>query len=125
MKIFTAGALQSVIVGVLVACCSVFGLSGSALAATHNANFRGSWKSAAGGWVIRTENASTGVCTGTSDFGGAYKLTSCRVKGVRYIFTITRTGYKSYNSGTIHGNNVAGTFHDTNGTTNSYVATRA
>jgi hypothetical protein len=95
------------------------------LAATHNANFKGSWKSASGGWVIRTENARTGVCTGTTDFGGAYKLISCRVKGVRYTFTITLgTDYKSYNSGTIHGNSVAGTFHDTNGTTNSYVATR-
>lgn len=92
--------------------------------ASGNANFVGVWKSSAGGWNIETENVATGACTGTSDFSG-YTLTDCKVSGNSYVFTVNLGAtYHSYNSGTIQGNSVAGSFHDTKGTAQSYTATR-
>jgi hypothetical protein len=41
------------------------------------------------------------------------------------VFTITLgSGYKSHNSGTIKGNTLSGRFKDTNGTVETYTATR-
>ena len=45
--------------------------------------------------------------------------------GNRYSFTITYgPSYKSRNTGTISGNRLKGSFKDTNGTAESYTATR-
>ncbi len=106
-----------------------FGIMGTAVTASAtnsvrataaNVDFRGVWNS--GTWVIKTENSSTGACTGTTNLGSGYALTDCVVTGDSYVLTITDTvsgatspWYYSYNSGTIDGNTANGTWHDTNG----------
>ena len=63
--------------------------------------------------MITSQNAS-GACEGTSDFGGEYILTHCKVSGNHYEFNIEvlSISYVSENSGTIEGNKVTGEFTD-------------
>lgn len=95
--------------------------------ATTNVNFVGTWKVSSGAsFTITKENRKTGVCAGRSSLiKSGYKLVACRVHGNKYSFTITYgPSYKSRNTGTISGNSLKGTFKDTNGTVQSYTATR-
>lgn len=95
--------------------------------ASSNVNFIGTWTPNTGvGWTIKHENRATGVCSGTSALAAAgYRLVGCRVTGHKYVFTITLgSGYKSHNSGTIKGNTLTGRFKDSNGTVETYTATR-
>ena len=95
--------------------------------ASGNVNFVGTWTPNTGvGWTIKYENRKTGVCSGTTGLAASgYRLVSCRVTGHKYVFTITLgSGYKSHNSGTIRGNTLTGRFKDTNGTVETYTATR-
>ncbi len=115
------------LIAVLLSVSSVMTLSSnfaSASSKVTNANFKGTWTAGTGGWVIKSENAKTGACTGTSDFGPSYHFLACRVTGSNYVFAIKVGSYVSHNSGTIHGNHVVGEFHDTNGSSESYTATR-
>ena len=89
-----------------------------------NADFKGVWAATTGGWTITSENRHTGVCRGTSSFAG-YSLRHCKVTGHKYRFTVLFGTYKSFNTGTFHGNRLTGHFHDTNGTKSSYTATRS
>lgn len=93
--------------------------------AARNVNFVGSWVPNTGlAWTITRENRRTGVCGGITA-SPSYHIVNCRVHGRTYTFTVTfGTAYKSYNKGTIRGNSLAGTFHDTNGTTEAYTAVR-
>ncbi len=89
--------------------------------AARNVNFVGSWVPNTGlAWTITRENRRTGVCGGITA-SPSYHIVNCRVHGRTYTFG---TAYKSYNKGTIRGNSLAGTFHDTNGTTEAYTAVR-
>jgi hypothetical protein len=95
--------------------------------ASGNVNFVGTWTPNTGvGWTIKHENRKTGVCSGTTALAASgYRLVSCRVTGHRYVFTIALgSGYKSHNSGTIKGDTLAGAFRDSNGTVETYTATR-
>jgi hypothetical protein len=100
-------------------------LLASSAMASSNVNFVGTWTPNTGvGWKIKHENRATGVCSGTTKLAG-YRLVACRVTGHKYVFTITLgTTYKSHNSGTIKGNTLSGRFKDTNGTVETYTATR-
>jgi hypothetical protein len=102
-------------------------LLASSAFASGNVSFVGKWTPNTGvGWTIKHENRSTGVCSGTTALeASGYRLVGCRVTGHRYVFTITLgSGYKSHNSGTIKGNTLSGRFKDTNGTVETYTATR-
>ncbi len=116
-----SGAAVAVVVTVLAG----FAVAAPSALAARNVNFVGRWVPKGGvGWTITRENRRTGVCAGRSALKG-YGLVNCRVHGATYTFTITYgPSYKSYNKGTIKGNRVVGTFHDTNGTTESYTARR-
>jgi len=110
-----AAALPS---SVLIAAQPAFGAT--------NANFVGRWTVSGGylGFTIKSENRATGVCKGVTA-SPQYHLIGCRVKGDRYVFTITLgTGYSSHNVGTISGNSIVGSFRDTNGTAVQYTAVR-
>jgi hypothetical protein len=110
----------------LAAGSSVALLVPSALASS-NVNFVGKWTPNTGvGWKIKHENLATGVCSGTTALAASgYRLVGCRVTGHKYVFTITLgSGYKSHNSGTIRGNMLTGRFKDSNGTVETYTATR-
>ena len=100
----------------------------SAAAAVRNADFVGTWKTSNGQpFTIKQENRRTGTCAGTTSLSkhGPYRLVACHVKGSRFSFTITYSGgYKSYNSGTLSGNQLKASFHDTNGTIGFYTARR-
>lgn len=116
------------IVATLVAVlpASILIVSSPASAAT-NTNFIGNWKVSGGylGFIIKSENLRTGVCTGTTPLP-QYHLIACRVTGNKYSFTITDgPSYRSHNIGTIEGNHAAGQFKDTNGTFVQYTAVRA
>jgi hypothetical protein len=102
-------------------------VSGAAVAAAKNANFKGTWTVTPGeGFVITKENRTTGKCKGTSDYGAGYGLTACKVTGTHYTFTITYgPTYKSHNKGVLKGNTLKGSFHDTNGNSGSYTGTRS
>jgi len=116
----------------LVTGLSIGGITETALpggvtaAASANARFTGVWTDSGGaGFVITCENRTTGVCAGTSDAGPGYGLTACTVTGHTYVFTITYGPvYKSYNAGRFSKTHLSGSFHDTNGTTAKYTATR-
>jgi len=104
----------------IVATAATASATSSLKATTANLDFRGVWNG--GTWIIRTENFSTGVCTGTTDYGKGYALTDCVVTGNSYVLTITDTTtgatspwYYSHNSGTIAGNTANGSWSDTNG----------
>jgi hypothetical protein len=95
--------------------------------ASSNVNFVGTWTPNTGiGWTIKHENRATGVCSGTTALAASgYRLVGCRVSGHKYVFTVTLgSGYKSHNSGTIKGNTLTGRFKDSNGTVETYTATR-
>jgi hypothetical protein len=96
--------------------------------AARSVNFVGTWTQSGGvGWTITHENRRTGACVGKSALAKqGYGLVACRVRGNHYSFTITYgSGYKSVNTGTVKGNSLIGSFHDSNGTIESYTATRA
>lgn len=107
---------------------SIVGLPASAVAkARPNVNFVGTWAVSGGaGFTITSENRRTGACSGRSALSkSGYKLVACHVAGNRYGFVITYgPSYRSTNTGVITGNRLAGTFHDTNGTKESYKAVR-
>jgi hypothetical protein len=117
---------------VLITGLSIGGITATALpggvatAASANAKFKGVWTVAgSAGFVITSENRTTGTCKGTSDAGPGYGLTACKVTGHTYVFTITYGPvYKSYNAGRFSKTHLSGSFHDTNGTTAKYTATR-
>jgi hypothetical protein len=118
--------LRARLLGIAVVPTSLALFAPSALAA-KNVNFIGTWKVSSGtGFTITKENRKTGVCAGRSSLlKSGYKLVACRVHANRYSFTITYgPSYKSRNAGTISGNKLKGRFRDTNGTVESYTATR-
>jgi len=94
--------------------------------AAGNANFVGRWAISGGylGITVKSENRATGACAGVTA-SPQYHMIGCRVKGNKYVFTITLgKGYRSHNSGTISGNTITGSFKDTNGTVAQYTGTR-
>ena len=94
--------------------------------AAHNVTFVGTWVPSLGAgqeWTVKSENAKTGVCSGTTVLSG-YHFANCRVTGSAYSFWITSGTYKSHNTGTIAGNTLKGSFRDTNGTLGIYTAKR-
>ena len=95
-------------------------------AVVANGNFKGVWSLSSGqGFVIKSENLTTGVCNGTTDLGTGFALIGCKVTGHKYVFAITYgTSYKSHNSGTFSKTTLKGRFHDTNGATGTYTGTR-
>lgn len=103
-------------------------LASPAGAAARNVNFVGTWRTSNGQpFTIKKENRRTGACVGTTSLArvGHYRLVACHVSGNRFSFTITYTGgYRSYNTGTVFGNQLKGSFHDTNGTVGFYTARR-
>lgn len=111
----------------VVVLCSVFTLSVSDALAARNVNFVGIWTPNGGvAWTITHENRRTGTCSGRSALAKqGYRLVGCRVHGSKYSFTITYgASYKSLNTGVIKGNKLSGSFHDTNGTVETYTAVR-
>ena len=112
--------MRRTLVGLLVALAVVLVAPSAVALGAGNVNFKGTWGGPPGGWVI-TSQQSSGACEGTSDFGGEYILTHCKVSGNHYEFNIEvlSIGYVSENSGTIEGNKVTGEFTDNFG--HSYV----
>jgi hypothetical protein len=93
--------------------------------AAENVNFIGTWVAEPGlNWTINSENLATGECAGTSA-ATQFVMSGCRVTGDAYEFVLEESGYKSFDAGTIEGNKVHGSFHDTNGNSEAYAATRA
>jgi hypothetical protein len=93
--------------------------------AAENVNFIGTWLAEPGeNWTIASENLATGECTGSSA-ATQFVMSSCKVTGEEYEFVLEEPGYKSFDAGTIEGNRVHGSFHDTNNTQETYAATRA
>jgi hypothetical protein len=115
------------VLALAIAACGLVGscaLPAVSLAA-ENVNFIGTWVAEPGqNWTIASENLATGECTGSSA-ATQFVMSVCKVTGEEYEFVLEEPGYKSFNSGTIEGNKVHGGFHDTNGTKESYSATRA
>ena len=123
-------SLAVVLTFAIVATAATASTTGSLKTTAANVDFRGVWNG--GTWVIKTENFTTGVCTGTTNYGSGYALTDCVVTGDSYVLTITDTTsgatspwYYSYNSGTIAGNTANGSWHDTNGSAGSVSFTRS
>jgi uncharacterized membrane protein YgcG len=93
--------------------------------AAENVNFIGTWVAEPGqNWTIASENLATGECTGSSA-ATQFVMSGCKVTGEEYEFVLEEPGYKSFNAGTIEGNGVHGSFHDTNLNKATYAATRA
>jgi hypothetical protein len=93
--------------------------------AAENVNFMGTWVAEPGeNWTISSENLATGECTGASA-ATQFVMSGCKVTGDEYEFVLEEPGYKSFDAGTIEGNKVHGGFHDTNGNSETYAATRA
>jgi hypothetical protein len=102
-----------------------FAAAPAAFAKTKNVNFVGTWTPNTGvAWTITHENRATGACSGYSALkSSGYGLVGCHVTGRHYRFTITYgSGYRSVNTGTIHGNRLNGRFND--GSVNPYTARR-
>ncbi len=92
--------------------------------ASGNVDFVGHWTVTAGGFTVLSEDAS-GSFTATSDYGPSYVIVNGMVSGSSYTFEIDAgSSYVSYNSGTITGNTLSGSFYDTNGTVESYTGYR-
>jgi hypothetical protein len=95
--------------------------------AAENVNFIGTWLAEPGqNWTIASENLATGECTGSSA-ATQFVMSGCKVTGDEYEFVLEESGggaYKSFDAGTIEGNKVHGSFHDTNGNSETYAATR-
>jgi hypothetical protein len=93
--------------------------------ATENVNFVGTWLVEPGqNFTIASENLATGECTGSSA-ATQFAMSGCKVTGEEYEFVLEEPGYMSFNAGTIEGNKVQGSFHDTNHNEQTYTATRA
>jgi hypothetical protein len=91
----------------------------------ENVNFIGTWVAEPGqNWTIASENMATGECAGSSA-ATQFKMSRCKVQGDEYEFVLEENGYESFDAGTIEGNQVHGGFHDTNGTKETYAASRA
>jgi hypothetical protein len=110
----------------------VAALPGSILIASQpafgagNANLVGRWKISGGylGVTVKSENRTTGACAGVTA-SSQYHMIGCRVTGNKYVFTITLgNSYRSRNVGTISGNEIIGSFRDTNGTVVQYTGVR-
>jgi hypothetical protein len=109
-----------------IATCGLMGscaLPAVSLAA-ENVNFIGTWVAEPGqNWTIASENLATGECTGSSA-ATQFVMSGCKVTGGDYEFVLEEPGYKSFDAGTIEGNKVHGSFHDTNNNAETYAATR-
>jgi hypothetical protein len=115
------------LLGIALALPASFAVLAPSAFAASNVSFVGTWTPNTGvGWTITRENRTTGVCAGTTRLAtSGYRLVACRVTGHKYVFTITYgAGYRSHNSGTITGNTLTGRFKDSNGTVETYTATR-
>ena len=95
-------------------------------AANKPVDFRGHWTTGTfGNFTILTEDFTTGVLTGTTDFGPDYTLVNGLVTGNTYRFDIRCcTTYVSHNRGVIHGSTAAGHFDASDGLSSDYTATR-
>lgn len=92
--------------------------------AAENVNFIGTWMAEPGeNWTIGSENLATGECTGSSA-ATQFVMSGCKVTGEEYEFVLEEPGYMSFDAGTIEGNKVHGSFHDTNHNEQTYAATR-
>ncbi len=120
------GAWPRAGLSIIVTALLALALPAGALASSGgDANFLGHWTVSNGvGFTITSQ--SGGSCTGVSDLqSSGYGLIDCQVSGDSYSFTITYgSDYESYNTGTIDGDTLTGEFHDTNGTHETYTATR-
>lgn len=98
-----------------------------ALATAKNANFKGHWHmSNSQDFIVKKENAKTGKCKGKTTLGTGYKFVDCKVTGHHYRFHITYgSGYVSYNAGTFTKHSLQGHWHDNDGASGTYTATRA
>jgi hypothetical protein len=88
--------------------------------AAGNADFVGVWHVSNGQSITIATQDAGGACTGS----GVYAMTACQVTGNAYTFTLVTGSYSSVNTGTITGDTLAGSFTDTNGTTQAYTASR-
>jgi hypothetical protein len=85
-----------------------------------NVNIVGAWQTS-----IFLKQKANGDCTGTTTYGAGYGMTDCKVTGNKVHFVVTYTGgYRSTNNAVVTGNTLTGHFHDTNGTSEDYTATR-
>jgi hypothetical protein len=77
------------------------------------------------GGTVYTSESATGRCRGTTPYGAGYSLQDCKVTGDKLTYVVVyETSYKSYNTDTVTGNTLKGSFHDTNGTMASYTDVR-
>jgi hypothetical protein len=115
-----AGAL---LVLLLLAAMSLSMVATSAFA-SGNADFLGTWNLSNGGIFTVTGQSPSGACT--LEPGGEFSAQDCQVSGDNYSLTVVDadSSYESYNTGTIDGNTLTGSFTDTNGTTEAYTGTR-
>jgi hypothetical protein len=92
--------------------------------ASGNADFLGIWNLSNGGIFTVTGQSPSGACT--LEPGGEFSAQDCQVSGDSYSLTVVDadSSYESYNTGTIDGNTLTGSFTDTNGTTEAYTGTR-
>jgi hypothetical protein len=114
----------SLLVVLMLATMSLLMVATSASAA-GNANFVGIWNLSNGGMFTVTGQSPSGACTLAP--GGEFSAQDCQVSGNSYSLTVVEAGssYESFNTGTIDGNTLTGSFTDTNGTTQAYTGTRA
>jgi hypothetical protein len=114
------------VLALAIAACGLIGscaLPAVSLAA-ENVNFIGTWVVESGqNWTIASENLATGECTGSSA-ATQFVMSGCKVTGEEYEFVLEEPGYMSFDAGMIEGNNVHGSFHDTNHNEQTYTATR-
>lgn len=98
-----------------------------AKARTRNADILGQWVDAPGSTYggTYTSEAASGKCKGTTPYGAGYALKDCKVTGDKLTFIVTYgSSYKSYNTDHVTGNTLTGSFHDTNGTEETYSSVR-
>jgi hypothetical protein len=102
-------------------------VAASSRAHSHgNANFKGHWHLSNGqDFTVTTENVKTGRCKGRTSLGPPYKFSACEVKGNHYSFHITDgPGYTSKNAGHFTTHELSGHWHDNDGASGTYTATR-
>jgi hypothetical protein len=99
-------------------------MAATSAAASGNADFLGTWNLSNGGIFTVTGQSSSGACT--LEPGAEFSAKDCEVSGDGYSLTVVDadSSYESYNTGTIDGNTLTGSFTDTNGTTEAYTGTR-
>jgi hypothetical protein len=126
-RAFSRRTHTRIVLAVAIAACGLMG-SGALPAvslAAENVNFIGTWVAEPGqNWTIASENLATGECTGSSA-ATQFVMSGCKVTGEGYEFVLEEPGYMSFDAGTIEGNDVHGSFHDTNHNEQTYTATRA